>query len=461
MEMRDTAGGVAARARARAALGRAARACAWVACAGALLLVPAFGERALALASGSTGLPLPYYLWTAAMPLGLVAAALAHALSGRLAAHRRAMCLGAAAALLAYLGVCAVWYAGDFELVRWVSWAKAPLRYLAWCLWGSLLPLWVIGEGASGASGAAASPLAGAPGVDRLTEREREVAELLVTGSTLAQAGEALGISASSAATYRARACEKLGLGSLDELVGPELGASSPARAIDVSSTAALPLALMALCAGAVLGCLRQGGASEPPLDQFLCVVFVVCALAVPWAALLAVARARGMRVRARLVTGRLGLVLCALLALGLVVGGGDGSYVVLPSGQAMVALGVVAAPAYIGCVAWVAPHLTWPVEREASELDEERCVLYLRGRGAGELQARVLAQIALGRATPEICEDLHVARGTVNAYRAQGYDLVGVHSSRELAVLLARDVGCVPSAGKKRPSADELETDE
>ena len=88
-----------------------------------------------------------------------------------------------------------------------------------------------------------------------------------------------------------------------------------------------------------------------------------------------------------------------------------------------------------------------------------ERCVLYLRGRGAGELQARVLTEIALGRSTPEICEGLHVARGTVNAYRAQGYELLGVHTSRELEGLLARDVGRVPSAGKTRPSAEESET--
>ena len=50
-------------------------------------------------------------------------------------------------------------------------------------------------------------------------------------------------------------------------------------------------------------------------------------------------------------------------------------------------------------------------------------------------------------------------AHGTVNAHRAQGYELLGVHSSRELADLLARDVGFVPSAGKKTPPADDCET--
>ncbi|HIZ45424.1 MAG TPA: hypothetical protein IAA19_00135 [Candidatus Olsenella pullistercoris] len=47
-------------------------------------------------------------------------------------------------------------------------------------------------------------------------------------------------------------------------------------------------------------------------------------------------------------------------------------------------------------------------------------------------------------------------AYGTVSAYRAQGHELLGVHSNRELADLLARDVGFVPSAGKKTPPADD-----
>lgn len=85
--------------------------------------------------------------------------------------------------------------------------------------------------------------------------------------------------------------------------------------------------------------------------------------------------------------------------------------------------------------------------------------MLYLRGRGAGELQAHVLVKIALGLSTPEVCEVLHVAPGTVNAYRAQGYELLGVHTSRQLADLLVKDVGFVPSAGKKRPLADDSDT--
>lgn len=66
---------------------------------------------------------------------------------------------------------------------------------------------------------------------------------------------------------------------------------------------------------------------------------------------------------------------------------------------------------------------------------------------------------IASGAGTQLICDRLHVAPGTVNAYRARAYTRLGVHSSRELAELLAHDVGVVPSAGKTRPSAEESET--
>lgn len=207
------------------------RAFAWTACGAVLLLVPAVGEAVLYAAhrpGGSRIVPLfAFYLWTNALPLGLVAAALAHALSGRLVAYRRRICAATIVVILAYLGVCAFWYSGDIKLVSYVSWAKMPLRLLAWCLWGMLLPLWAMGE-ATLRSEAAPSPITDVPGAERLTDREREVVELLLTGSTLAQTSEALGISSSSAATYRTRACEKLGVTSIGELMPPEMGAATP-----------------------------------------------------------------------------------------------------------------------------------------------------------------------------------------------------------------------------------------
>lgn len=435
------------------------RVCAWMACGAALLLVPAVGETVLDAARQSGGsriVPLfAFYLWTNALPLGLVAAAVANALSGRLVAYRRRICSAAIVAILAYLGVCALWYSGDIKLVSYVSWVKMPLRLLAWCLWGMLLPLWAMGE-ATSRSEAAPSPITDAPGAERLTDREREVVELLLTGSTLAQTSEALGISSSSAATYRTRACEKLGVTSIGELILPETGAAALPRPFDVESSAAWPLALITLCASLVLGMLARSTSLTFRAD----VLFALALLGLPWAVLAIVSRFRGLRVRVRLVTGRFGLVLLSLAFFGVIFGGSTASFIAVPLGNVVVSMGLPAAVVYVGCVAWLAPYLLWPVERVTSELDEERCVLYLRGRGAGELQARVLTEIAGGRASHEICESLHVARGTVNAYRAQGYELLGVHTSRELASLLARDVGRIPSAGKKHPPAEDTKTD-
>ena len=439
--------------------GKVLRACAWVACGAALVLVPALGERALDVLRWPEWADMipsfTHFLWTTAIPFGFVVAALANALSERLAPHRRAVCAAAVVALLAYLGVCAVWFTGDIDLVQMVRWAKAPLRYLAWGLWGACLPLWVL-RAPEAAPAAPTSPLSGVAGAERLTEREREVAELLVTGCTLAQAAEALGISASSAGTYRTRACEKLALSSLDELVPLEAGAPANPRPFDVGTPAAGAILVMALCAGLIA---RIPLGSSSSAGSWGAEMLIVLALLLgPWAALVMVARFRDLRVRPRAVTGRLGLVLLVLFVFGVLAGGRYGLHVYL--GSFMVAAGLVAAPVYVACVARLAPYLLWPEAREATELDEERCVLYLRGRGAGELQARVLTEIAIGRTAPEICEGLHVARGTVNAYRAQGYELLGVHTSRELAELLARDVGRIPSAGKKRPSAESTETD-
>ena len=65
-----------------------------------------------------------------------------------------------------------------------------------------------------------------------------------------------------------------------------------------------------------------------------------------------------------------------------------------------------------------------------ALRLDEERCVLYLRGRGAGELQAHVLLKIALGLSTPEVCEG--AARCSRDRERLPGAGLRAARGSHE-----------------------------
>lgn len=57
------------------------------------------------------------------------------------------------------------------------------------------------------------------PGAEALSERERAVVGLLAQGYNLSQAAEKLGISVKTAATYKSRALDKLGLDSQPELV--------------------------------------------------------------------------------------------------------------------------------------------------------------------------------------------------------------------------------------------------
>ncbi len=424
---------------------------AWVAGGVILLLAPGVART---MGEGGS-LPFEYYLWTSAIPLAFVAAAFAWALRDSLARWRRALGGAALAALLVYLAVLWVSCSGGMRLgfaLRWPEWA---LRYVAWVLWGAALAVWMPPAGNATSS----SPVDLHPGMEALTEREREVVEALVTGSTQAQVAEALAISPSTVATYRTRACEKLGVASLSEIAPREVGAAVVPPVMGVTSSGALPLMMVALCAGLTLRLLtRVVVASADALSRALSILAVLAALVVPWLVLLGYARLRDMRVRPRRLTTGLSFVLLALLVAGTLVGGG-GYGVELVLDFATLTVNAFAPIAYAVALAVLAPHLLWPKTRESMRLDEERCVLYLRGRGAGELQAHVLVKIALGLSTPEVCEALHVAPGTVNAYRAQGYDLLGLHTSRQLADLLAKDVGLVPSAGKNKPLADDSDT--
>ena len=428
-----------------------ARGVAWAAGGVVLLLAPGVART---MGEGGS-LPFEYYLWTSAIPLAFVAAALAWALRGSLRRWHRALGVAALVALLVYLVVLWASCSGSMRLgfaLRWPEWA---LRYVAWALWGAALAVWMPPVGNATSS----SPVDRHPGMEALTEREREVVEALVTGSTQAQVAEALAISPSTVATYRTRACEKLGVASLSEIAPREVGAAVIPPAMGVTSFGALPLMVMALCAGLTLRLLTRVVVTRADaLSQALSILAVLAALVVPWLVLLGYARLRDMRVRPRRLTTGLSVVLLALLVAGTLVGGGwYGVELVLDF--ATLSVNAFAPIAYAVALAVLAPHLLWPKTRESMRLDEERCVLYLRGRGAGELQAHVLLKIALGLSTPEVCEALHVAAGTVNAYRAQGYELLGVHSSRQLADLLARDVGYAPSAGKNIPPADDSDT--
>lgn len=71
----------------------------------------------------------------------------------------------------------------------------------------------------------------------------------------------------------------------------------------------------------------------------------------------------------------------------------------------------------------------------EAEWCQSMRCALV--NRDLNETQADVLTLVAAGRSTPEIAEELHLAPGTVNSARSNGYRLLGIHSRDELVEML------------------------
>lgn len=434
----------------------AVRAVGWLMWASMILLAPALVQQS---AAPGTRLPLELYLWTSAIPVSLVLAALGCAFRDRLVPWRGRVLVVSFVAAALYLAVLGVWYVTvrDFSVpamvMRVVAWLERGLRWASWCGWGLCLPAWVLAE-PSGAE--PASPLEGVPGVDGLTGRERVVAEALVAGWTVTEVASELAISPSTVATYRARACEKLCVDSLDELV--PLVPEPPKPDVDITSRAARPLAILVLCA-ALMARLLFGIFDYAPMRSQLwvsqasgCAVVVVL-LVVPYLAAVIYAHTQRMWLRRPTLSTRLTAVLLALLVLGLAVGGKQGIWIPVPSGS--MGVWAVAFPVY--CVAWalLVPYVADPGLDTPVELSERRCLLYLQGRGTGELQAQVLLHIAKGERAPDICERLSVARGTVNAYRAQGYELLGIHTRNELAALLARDTGVRPSADKNRPFAE------
>ncbi len=71
-----------------------------------------------------------------------------------------------------------------------------------------------------------------------------------------------------------------------------------------------------------------------------------------------------------------------------------------------------------------------------------DRAIMYLEGRGLGELQAYVLLDLACGYGVREVAERRCTTAATVKSYRQRSYDALGVHSMPELRELLSREAG-------------------
>lgn len=450
----------------KARRGVALRAVVWVLWGAGIFLVHGFLERLLDMSSRSGwSLTLPYYLWTSAIPAAAVVAALSFAMREKIAGRRRALAAVACALSLSYLVSFAVsflvgaQYGSVWSALSLLSWLRRALLWVVWLSWGACLGAWVL---PAPAVVTPVSPLEGAPGADTLTDRERCVAEALIAGEKVAEVAGRLSISPSSVSTYRARACDKLGVDALDELVPLVPVPERPD--LDVASRAAVPLAVVAFCLGMVLRVWPRAFAVIEGMPRELQTLrwleqgaWALAFTVLPPLLAMAYVRVQRMWVRTMRASVRLGLILATLVALGFFLGGATG--LVLHLGGQIISGEMFALVGYCVGLAWLLPYVSDGGLDTPLALDERRCVYYLRGRGAGELQAQVLLAIARGAGAAAICRELHVARGTVNAYRAQGYELLGVHSRRELAGLLERDTGVRPSTGEKLPLTQVDET--
>lgn len=389
----------------------------WIVWAAAILIAPA-----LAFTANPHALDMSYYLWTSAIPLAVLTAALAYAFRGVLAPRRQALVTATVAASALYVIVLATWYVfasqGSVQKLAALTMPEWILRYVSWMLWGLTLPL--VGNG----------------------DRARDAA---------VSAADRLGLSPSTITTYRARACEKLGVASFDELVPTQPAPAEPtpptappptARPFDLDSRAVPPLVITLLC----LALLARGLLVAPRAG----LPILALALAAPAAAAL-ILSVRNPRTFAVRPTLRVRILLAGAAACGLLVGGAPGfanlgiglmGHAQYVSGYLIALVFYLVGAAFtLGLLARESAPAEVAIAGPAS-LDAERCILYLRGRGAGEMQAQALLRIAQGGTATQIAEELHIARGTVNAYRARGYQLLGVHSARELSALLARDTG-------------------
>ena len=452
---------------------RSVRMVLWVLWGAVLVAVPAgtyylkFCSRLSAMGVSGGMSPLDF-AWSSSLPLSVLAAALAYVVVDRLRRHARPIVLIATVCSVAYVASLCIELSlvyGDgaldsvpYGFYRALVGAQSVLRYASMLAWAVTGVLWATGSSAKAEKYAASTPFDELAAATGLTDRERDVAQGLLAGHTQAQIAQALSISASSVATYRSRACEKLGIASLDEL-DPVVPADKD-DVIDVGSPLVPGLFVVGFCGAKLIGLLVTSFSAANAL-------FALAILVLPPAIVLAVARARRLHPWARPSMTPRCAFLCAAVALqGLLLGGlpGTNSPVISIFGIVSIDINWLNAAAMVGYplgVLWLASAALLPRDAISEGLlaDEDRCVLYLRGRGLGELEAHVVTLIASGAGTQLICDQLHVAPGTVNAYRARAYTRLGVHSSRELAELLARDVGVVPSAGKNAPSAESSET--
>ena len=79
------------------------------------------------------------------------------------------------------------------------------------------------------------------------------------------------------------------------------------------------------------------------------------------------------------------------------------------------------------------------------------RVVLYLRGRGLSEAQARAIAYLILGASPQQVSTLCHVSQGSLGTFRTRAYKKLGVKNMDDLRVLIERETG-FPKRDKMSP---------
>lgn len=394
-----------------------------------------------------------------------------------LRARPRTMVRGICSGLFAAWALCALFQ----ELGRALVWSAAVLALLL-ALAGSLLAVSCRSHRLGAAKGDGGEPASSLTGV--LSPRESEALHLRLDGLSSSEAAGKMGVSASTVRNLQARALDKLGVGSLDELRASGASDLGTCGLKPASLGVAVPL-LLAVLIGAVLVAFsrtQKTWADAVSETMVLGISLSLCSLL----------RGAGWDERVPLVWYEFGAcafvgflaglvplvsLAAALLALLVMVGerGGEhldsffglfvafglgvcvGGYAsgLLPRLPALLALasnnegamllavltGVVAgALCLVGVTSCVlalrsvSDHFATPAEEADGGQGIRRFSAYLVSKGLNPTEMDVTRLVLQGLTSPEIASRLNLSRGAVNSARRGAYRKLGIHSRTELA---------------------------
>lgn len=320
-------------------------------------------------------------------------------------------------------------------------------------------------------------------GYGSLSSQERQVLELSLFGGDVRSIGEELGIASSTVSSYRARCCQKLGVGSVQDitkLLLENLGAGKPgataqesmpavstvtaSRAMEVFVFAAACLASRMVASNAaraaLLGAIallvlsrsaRSAKERQTSLSSIL--LGAACALQL---VLLSCCSIIYLPVCAPVVIATVLLEFCLgrndsalflasnfYIALGLALLALCASSPVLDALSKTPFAALFFSLAVAVCAAIARREEAAIVMTAASDVilaGEQRVMSYLQGRGLGEVQAKVALLTVMGLDLSHIADALIVSKSTVSNYRAKVYAALGVHGRAALRELLSKE---------------------